>query len=412
MPSKHCNEENTKKQYMKHSFVILLSALFLSAGAAYAKQESEFTLEPYLTNLTENSVTVIFNTAQDALCWVELSKWNDGVEWYQGTHPKYYQDVAGRHFVGKNHCITIDGLEKGCTYRYRVLGKNVSPKSTLRKYAFHSPYAWNPEFGKGTVHARTCTFTTLNPAADSCRFSLVCDIHFDKARYSALLGAMPKNNDFIVLDGDIVSHCATIDTVINSLFTPIKSIAANCPLFYARGNHEGRGADFYKLPAYLPTPTGRFYYSFRQGPVAFIVLDAGEDKPDNDIEYFGTAAYDKYRAEELEWLKKAVKEKSFTEAPHKVCIMHIPTFNDKEAWYSQKWICDNFAPVLNEAGVKLMLSGHHHRYILTKPGDHGCKYTIFVNGSKERLDFTADSKTIHIKTFDLNGVQTHSAEVR
>jgi len=399
---------------MKRLFFILFAAALLSAGTVSAAPKgSEFTLEPYLTNLTETSVTIIFNTANDALCWVELSKWNDGVEWYQGTHPKYYQDIAGRHFVGKNHSITVDGLEKGCTYRYRVLGQNVSAsRSTARKYAFNSSYAWNPEFGKGTRHARTCTFTTLNPSADSCRFSLVCDMHFKKEKYASLIGAMPANNDFIVLDGDIVSHCATIDTVINSLFTPVESIIANCPLFYARGNHEGRGADFYKLPKYLPTKTGKFYYSFRQGPVAFIVLDAGEDKPDSDIEYFGTAAYDKYRAEELEWLKKAVKEKSFAEAPHKVCIMHIPTFNDKDAWYSQKWICDNFTPVLNAAGVKLMLSGHHHRYILTKPGDHGCKYTIFVNSANERLDFKADAKGISIKTFNLDGVMTHSAEVK
>ena len=41
--------------------------------------------------------------------------------------------------------------------------------------------------------------------------------------------------------------------------------------------------------------------------MAFIVLDAGEDKPDDDVEYGGLADYDPYRLSQLSWLKEAVK---------------------------------------------------------------------------------------------------------
>ena len=48
----------------------------------------------------------------------------------------------------------------------------------------------------------------------------------------------------------------------------------------------------------------RFYYTFRHGPAFFVVLDCGEDKPDNDIEYSGLADFDRYRATAADWLKE------------------------------------------------------------------------------------------------------------
>lgn len=45
----------------------------------------------------------------------------------------------------------------------------------------------------------------------------------------------------------------------------------------------------------------------RQGPVCFIFLDTGEDKPDSDIEYSGITDYDRYRTEQAQWLAQAVQ---------------------------------------------------------------------------------------------------------
>ena len=65
--------------------------------------------------------------------------------------------------------------------------------------------------------------------------------------------------------------------------TATNMFAGEVPAFFARGNHETRGAFSVNFPEYFPTNSGKLYYAFRQGPVYFIVLDCGEDKPDSDI---------------------------------------------------------------------------------------------------------------------------------
>ena len=60
----------------------------------------------------------------------------------------------------------------------------------------------------------------------------------------------------------------------------------------------------------------------------------------------------------------------------------------------------------------VMLSGHHHRYILAKPGEYGNDYTIIANSNKERLDFEAgrDGK-ISLKFYDQSGAQTRALTI-
>ena len=166
--------------------------------------------------------------------------------------------------------------------------------------------------------------------------------------------------------------------------------------------------DFDKVYDLFPTSTGEFWYSFRQGPAAFIVLDAGEDKPDESHEYAGTADYDSYRARETQWLLQAVQEPSFTSAPVKICIIHVPTVALADSWYSQLWITENWAPILEKAGIRLMISGHHHKWIYSEAGKDGKNYPVVVNSNLERMDVvvTADG-AIDLKTYDADGVLKH-----
>lgn len=390
--------------------IFTVAALTCICIAAAAKPAFRFKSYPHVMNVTENSFTVLFESEENAMCWIEVAP-DDGSEWYQSERPKYYQNVSGRHMMGKLHKITIAGLEPGTTYRYRVMGTKVLESGQAR-VKWGDSFAWKPQWGKGYhSHVKYCTVKTLDSKASSCRFSMVCDMHFNDTKYSTLIGGMPEDDDFIVLCGDIVSHSNNIDTVIRHTFQPIARQASMYPVFYARGNHESRGADWYKLPERFPTPTGEFYYIFRQGPVGFIVLDAGEDKPDTDIEYSGTAAFDEYRAAELEWIRKAVEEPAFKNAPVKVCISHIPTKADKKSWYCEKWITDNFAPVLEKAGLDLMLSGHHHNYKWDAPGQAGCAYPILINSNKDRLDFTCEKEggawKVTLRTFGLDGTASN-----
>jgi len=146
----------------------------------------------------------------------------------------------------------------------------------------------------------------------------------------------------------------------------------------------------------------------RQGPVAILVLDAGEDKPDSSVEYSGTADFDSYRHQELVWLKEAVRDPLFAEAPIKVAVMHMPALLQKGSWYGQKWVNENFVPVLNQAGVDIMLSGHHHKHIYIKPGECGNSFPILANDDTDRLEFEADINGYVIRTYNTAGEETSS----
>lgn len=375
--------------------------MLLVSAAAWAGHggELELVYGPWIQNVTEDSVTILWTTNEKSLCWVEMSEDKGNTFYHEGGRAKYFQTISGRKYYGTFHSVTIKGLRKATQYQYRIVGKPIADDS--------NPYGI--AYGAEQDITGAKKIKTLDYNAPKCCFSMVNDMHFDDAKYARLMSGMDKSkSDFIVLCGDIISFSNCQDTLIKHTFQPIKDLAAQFPIIFARGNHEGRGAEWYLAKDAFPSNTGEFYYTFRQGPVAFIVLDAGEDKPDSDPEYSDQAAYDEYRQQELEWLKKAVKAPEFANAPHKVCLIHIPVLDGPTSWYSQHWIAENFTPVLNDAGVKLMLSGHHHKYILAKPGEYGNNFTILANSANERLDFEADKSTITVKIFDRDGKMNHS----
>lgn len=382
--------------------LLILAAMLVPALSHAGDTNLKVVHGPWIQNVTETSFTVLWTTEERALCWVEVAP-DDGTAWEQASRPHYYRAVSGRKLVGKFHSVEITGLEKATSYRYRIVGQPILDDS--------NPYAADYKATCVARKVKVHKVKTLDHSAPTCKFSMVNDMHFNDKRYATLMGGMDKDNtDFIVLNGDIVSFSNYQDTLIKHTFDPIRQYAADFPVFFARGNHETRGMEFYLLPQAFPTNTGEFYYSFRQGPVAFLVLDAGEDKPDDSPEYSGQAAFDQYRLKQLEWLKQVIKTPEFANAPKKVCIMHVPAFDEPDAWYSQHWIAQNFTPVLNEAGIDLMLGGHHHKYIFAQPGKYGNNFPIVANSNTERLDFRATADKISIKTYNEAGSLVHSLD--
>ncbi len=378
--------------------LITLCSVLLLAISSLSAYTPTFKYGPWIQAVTETGFTVLFKTSIDVMAWVEVAP-DDGTSFEAQPRKSYYQTVAGRRYCGTMHSIKISGLEPGKSYRYRIYRQKLLDASNDN--AVH--------YGPATVQfvgkEKTLRMKTFDCASKSCKFTMVNDIHQRIDLYKALLGGVkPADFDFLLLNGDIVNATRNIDTSIKYTFEPITHLSANMPVVFARGNHEGRGVDWKYTPEVFPTTTGEFYFTFRQGPVAFVVLDAGEDKPDSDVEYAGHAMYDSYRQVQQDWLKEVVKDPSFANAPFKVCLIHIPAINDKGSWYSQRWANRYFVPVLNEAGVQLMLSGHHHCYILRERGTCGNNFPIIANDDEERMDVSiSEGKGIEINIINAKG---------
>ena len=93
------------------------------------------------------------------------------------------------------------------------------------------------------------------------------------------------NIDFLILNGDIPNHSGDI-----AYFAAIHCIAGEItkgeyPVIFSRGNHDMRGIYAENIQDHTPTDNGRSYFSVRVGSLWALVLDCGEDKPDDHPEY-------------------------------------------------------------------------------------------------------------------------------
>lgn len=190
------------------------------------------------------------------------------------------------------------------------------------------------------------------------------------------------------------------------------AIADRWPLAYVRGNHDVRGPAATALPGFTGTPGDRYYYGFRSGPLAALVMDTGEDKPDDSPYLSGMGAFQKMQREQAEWLRGIVQEAWFREAAHKVLFCHIPLwFNHPKIpnnpFEGAKFCRDLWLPTLQAAGVKLVISGHTHDYLWMPAGD-GQPIAQLIGGAPQPkyatfLHATATNEKLTLKMTKLDG---------
>jgi len=297
--------------------------------------------------------------------------------------------------------LPITGLTPGTRYWYRVCAMPVDASTGRRGSLLLSEIS---------------SFRTLDPAADRGAFAVWNDTHEQKPtleKLSAMLQADPV--DFVVWNGDITNDIHSEAKIPAQFISPFGiPLADSVPMFYARGNHDTRGRDARRLPEYICGPQGRYHYAFRHGPVAALVLDTGEDKPDNHPSYRGLADFAALRTEQRRWLRQAIDDPAFRSAPFRVAFMHIPLVweapipeNWPKVWGSgiKGWICEDglakWHDLLVEAKVHVVISGHTHRpaWFAPKPGrpwgqliGGGPKpdeaTAIVVRADRNRMEFT------------------------
>lgn len=371
--------------------ILLLTAIILSSAIPFSQLHLKY--GPWISNISDTGFTVNWITEYEALAYVEVAP-DDGSAFESAVRDQYHQTLMGRRYTGKEHHIEVTGLEPGKSYRYRIAVTEVLDDT--------DPYS--TDYGHTKRHKIVKGIKTLDHSKTKFRIAMFNDMHCKDKKFSNLsAGLDPGNVDMVLMNGDIASHMASADSLIKHVFQPISHLTAKVPTVYARGNHEGRGREYYKFQDLFPTPTGETYFAFRMGQIAFLILDGGEDKPDSSPEYSNTAAYDAFRARQLEWLKQEIKKPEIASAPVKIAVIHIPAVKFPDSWYSQIWLAENLNPVLNEAGIDLMVSGHHHKHFFVEPGHSGNDFPIFINSHVERLDIMVDGEKIKLQTVDEEG---------
>lgn len=382
--------------------------LFVLAGVAFAwtavAQELRITHGPYLCDMTHDGVTVVWTTSKPALSWVEASP-ADSLNAPALRQARYYQTVAGRKLACRTlHAVRVRGVQSGTDYRYRIFSQEVQSWPDVN----------NVTYGK-TLDAdasrrRAYEFRTFPQAGSGCSFIVLNDIH-GKADYMTRLC---KSVDFsklgfVAFNGDMSSSVESGEQLFKAyLDASVSLFATGTPILFTRGNHETRGIFADSLGDYFPGQDGRFYGIYRYGDVCILLLDCGEDKTDDHTEYNGLADYDAYRIEECEWLKKAVRSDEFLSASARIVLLHIPPM--AEAWHGSVHLNELFVPVLNEAGIDLMLCGHDHAYSFRPAGEQGTRFPIVVNDNKSYVRCDVADSLIRVQVVGLREKVAHVHE--
>jgi len=387
---------------MKRITFFLITA-FLSITNGFAQAQFTITHGPYLQALHETGATIVWTTSKDAIGWVELAP-DDSSHFYLKERPKHFASSHGFKDVSRLHKVVLQGLQPGVKYRYRVYSQEVtSHVGTDVKYG---------EIAATQVYRKApLTFTTSRPDQQEVSFAVINDIHGRNEVMKSLLGQLDwKQTDLVFFNGDMANDLRSEEQLFaHYMDTATALFASEVPMYYARGNHETRGNFASTFPDYFPTTSGHLYYLFRRGPICFVVLDCGEDKPDSDIEYSGIVNMDAYRTQQAEWLKAALERPEYKEAPYKVVICHMPPFG---GWHGEEEIATKFVPLLNAAGAQVMLSGHLHRHIKreAQPGAHS--FPVLVNSNNNMLKATADGQQLRIEVLDPSGKTVDSITLR
>jgi len=383
--------------------IFFLLCAFLSVSTCAAQSKFSITHGPYLQALHETGVTIVWTTDKDAIGWVELAP-DDSSHFYVKERPKYFASRNGIKDVSKLHQVRLQGLQPGVKYRYRVYAQEVtSHVGTTVQYGDVAATA--------VYRQEPLAFTTSRPDQRNLTFAVINDIHGRNDVMKNLLSQLDwPQTDFVFFNGDMASDLRSEEQLFaHYMDTATALFASEIPMYYARGNHETRGNFASAFPDYFPTTSGHLYYLFRRGPVCFVVLDSGEDKPDSDIEYSGIVDMDAYRTQQAEWLRGALESPEYRDAPYKVVICHMPPFG---GWHGEADVAEKFIPLLNAAGAQIMLSGHLHRHIKreAQPGAH--QFPILVNSNNNMLKATVDGQQLHIDVVDQSGKTVDSITLR
>lgn len=150
------------------------------------------------------------------------------------------------------------------------------------------------------------------------------------------------------------------------------------PIIMARGNHDTRGRLAERFTDYFPANGHDTYYTFTLGAFSGIVLDCGEDKPDDHREYGkyngapvynGSNIFERFRRRETEFLRGV----TLPEGKPRIAISHIcpsmPVMEADSVFNIEGELYTAWNRELARIGIDVMITGHLHRLLVLEKND-------------------------------------------
>lgn len=319
--------------------------------------------DPYLQNPTGNGITVTWLTNTPAYSWVEYG--TDTADLIMARTLVDGQAMAGNEL----NKIRLNGLTPGQKYYYRIHSREI---------LFYGGY--EKIFG-GTGVSPFYSFTLPAPGDKDFTAVIFNDLHQYLGTFDALLKVIREkgvNYDFAVFNGDCIDDPASQKQAVATLSHYTSGIGAeDIPVFFLRGNHEIRNAYSIGLRELFDYVGDKTYGAFSWGDTRFVMLDCGEDKPDDHWVYYGLNDFEGLRKDQVGFLQAELSSKAFKKAGKKVLIHHIPIYGETDRYNPCRELWD---PLLKKAPFAVSINAHTHRFAYHPANTVGNGFPVVVGG--------------------------------
>jgi hypothetical protein len=293
-------------------------------------REPVFLAPPYLQNVTQTGITIMWETAAEFPGYVEYKETMYAEPQRAECRPAALQEVH------------IKGLKPDATYMYRAVLNGVE-----------SP--WH-------------SFRTAPASACALRFEVRADSQSGPPMNERVVVQMARfRPDIAVSVGDVVGSGSNINEWVDYHLWPLRHLSAEVPTYVAIGNHDYGGYQDTNPRAsppferYLDHPTGRsgneYWYSFDYGPARFVMLDANKVQgPKGDRIPLGSPQYN--------WLARELADAG-KKAKWIFVFVHQPPYS--ECWGGgyydgEAHLREEIVPLIEKYKVDIVFSGHTHDY--------------------------------------------------
>ena len=274
----------------------------------------KITAGPYLQNVSQDAITIMWQTDTPATSTVEYER-SARLGWsaYEGRPEPTYPDRSEDQEPRLLHAVRLTGLEVEQDYSYRVISSSAGETSVMSAGA---------SFRTAARRDSPFSFATYG---DSLRIPEVHRRNADLARaYRA---------DICVGAGD---HVQDEIGRFSDFFDSAANLLSYTPWFAAMGNHDSPNEGYFR---YFNFPEPHYWYSFNYGAAHFTVLNSNMD----------------YRpgSEQWRWVEHDLK--TFQNARWKfVCFHHPPYCSNNCEIPATRVLC----PLFERNGVDIVYTAH------------------------------------------------------
>ncbi len=320
-------EENKNTDFSK---VITFTSSAIKSVEAKLVNQPAFLIPPYLQNLREDGITVMWETVYPTYGKVLYGK--------NGKLDKITIEDA---IPSTMHEVTLVGLKPNESYQYKVECFNIS--SVVQ------------------------TFKTKKSKDAPIKFLAYGDNRTYPKVHENLVKMMAKENADVILNvGDVVSTGSNKMQWVDEYFYPLRYVSGSIPTYISIGNHEYGGywgtrvvPPFEKYVDNPLTSTGstEYYYSVDYGNTHIIFLDPNKaELPEGHGLAVGSQQYNWF----VQDLTNAKKTSEWI-----IVLMHQPPYS--EAWSGGPYdgeiaLRKYVVPIMEANNVDIVLSGHTHDY--------------------------------------------------